>query len=356
VADSLDNSSTSNSLSGDSPLGDSSARNSSVGNASLDKSSTELRSDFHSMTQNGDSAMPKPQTARAATTSTEGASVDAAPDRTVDRAVDVAVGEQTSSISPHPFLSIILPAYNEEQRLPPTLVRVAEFLRKQPYTAEVLVVENGSTDRTVDVVRNFQAEGLLPDDPFEVHLLQSAKGKGNAIRHGIMAGRGEYLLISDTDLAVPIEEVNQFLPPALAENAYAIAIASREIEGAVRHGEPFYRHLMGRVFNTLVRLLAIPGIHDTQCGFKVFRRSTARRIFPLQRIEGWGFDVEVLYIAQKHGLPIVEVPVNWYYGQDSRVRPIHDTFTMIRDLIEIRRNGRAGHYDELIDDDMAGKD
>lgn len=257
------------------------------------------------------------------------------------------MADSTLSSSDEPFLSIILPAYNEEKRLPPTLQRIADYLRKQTYRSEILVVENGSRDRTVEVVREFQASAVQDEDPFQVHLLQTAKGKGNAIRHGILCARGEYLLISDTDLAVPIEELDKFLPPALGADAYAIAIASREVEGSVRHGEPFYRHLMGRVFNLLVRLLAIPDLHDTQCGFKVFHRAVARRIFPLQRIEGWGFDVEVLYIAQRHGFVVVEVPVDWYYGQDSRVRPFYDTFTMIRDLLEIRRSGRAGYYNQL---------
>ncbi|MEX1020729.1 MAG: dolichyl-phosphate beta-glucosyltransferase [Litorilinea sp.] len=247
-----------------------------------------------------------------------------------------------------PFLSIILPAYNEEKRLPPTLARIAAYLRSCDFASEILVVENGSTDRTAAVVEDFRANSVADEDPFRVHLLHSSKGKGNAIRHGILTGRGEYLLISDTDLAVPIEEVAHFLPPSLPAEAYDIAIASREVAGSVRHGEPFYRHLMGRVFNMLVRQLAIPGLHDTQCGFKVFHRTVARQIFPLQRVEGWGFDVEVLYIAQQHGMTVVEVPVNWYYGQDSRVRPFFDTFTMIRDLLEIRRNGRKGYYDRLV--------
>jgi dolichyl-phosphate beta-glucosyltransferase len=166
------------------------------------------------------------------------------------------------------------------------------------------------------------------------------------VKRGVLAGRGEYLLITDTDLAVPIEMAANFLPPALDKRDYAVAIASREIEGSVRYGEPAYRHLMGRVFNQLVRVLAVSGINDTQCGFKCFTRDAASFIFPRQRINGWGFDVELLYIAQRHGLPIVEVPVHWYYGADSRVRPIHDTLTMVRDLLEIRRNGRLGLYDQ----------
>jgi dolichyl-phosphate beta-glucosyltransferase len=245
----------------------------------------------------------------------------------------------------NPFLSIIIPALNEEKRLPPTLVRIADFLRHQPYQAEVLVVENGSTDDTSAVVEKFIAEQLRPDEPFEIRLLHSAKGKGNAVKHGVMAGRGDYLLITDTDLSVPIEETPRFLPPLLDLPRNGIAIASREVAGAVRHNEPSYRHIMGRVFNWLVRRLAVPGIHDTQCGFKCFGREAAQLVFPLQRIDGWGFDVELLYIAQRHGLPIVEVPINWYYREDSRVRPILDTVTMVGELMKIRRNGREGVYD-----------
>jgi dolichyl-phosphate beta-glucosyltransferase len=243
------------------------------------------------------------------------------------------------------FLTIILPAYNEETRLPPTLVRIAEFLRAQPYRAEVLVVENGSTDRTSAVVEEFVATQVRPDDPFEITLLHSPKGKGNAVRTGVLAGRGDYLLISDTDLSVPIEATPRFLPPQVEKSGYGIAIASREVPGAKRHGEPQYRHLMGRVFNFLVRRLAVVGINDTQCGFKCFSREAARRVFPLQRIDGWGFDVELLYIAQRHGIRIVEIPVDWYYRDESRVRPIHDTVTMVAELMRIRRNGRAGFYD-----------
>jgi dolichyl-phosphate beta-glucosyltransferase len=257
-----------------------------------------------------------------------------------------------------PFLSIIIPAYNEEKRLPPTLARIAEFLRGQRYPAEVLVVENGSTDRTSAVVEEFRAAHLTGDDLFDILLLHSAKGKGNAVKHGVVAARGDYLLVTDTDLAVPIDEAVRFLPPQLDARRYAIAIASRELKGAVRHDEPVYRHLMGRVFNLLVRWMAVPGIHDTQCGFKCFSREAAHRVFPLQRINGWGFDVELLTIAQHHGLGILELPVHWYYGADSRVRPIHDTVTMFMDLLQIRRNRRAGLYDHTpapLIDEVAGE-
>lgn len=246
----------------------------------------------------------------------------------------------------NPFLSIIIPAYNEEKRLPPNLVKIVDFLRHQPYQAEVLVVENGSVDLTSSVVETFIAEHVRDDDPFEMRLLHSAKGKGNAVKHGVDAARGDYLLITDTDLSVPIDETPRFLPPLLELPRTGIAIASREVPGSVRHNEPAYRHVMGRVFNWLVRQLAVPGIHDTQCGFKCFGREAAQRVFPLQRIDGWGFDVELLYIAQHHNLPVVEVPINWYYRDDSRVRPVLDTMTMVGELLKIRRNGRAGLYDD----------
>ena len=246
-----------------------------------------------------------------------------------------------------PFLSIIIPAYNEERRLPPTLQTIADFLRAQPYRAEVVVVENGSTDNTSQVVERFCAEQLLPDDSFVVTLLHSSPGKGAAVKHGMLAAHGDYLFICDADLAMPIEEIAKFLPPALKRNSFAIAIASREAAGAVRYDEPGYRHLMGRVFNWLVRVMAVPGIQDTQCGFKMFTREAAAIVFPLQRIDGWSFDVEVLYIARLYDLRLVEIPIRWYYQTDSRVRPFQDTLNMVRELLKIRRNGRKGLYARL---------
>ena len=254
-----------------------------------------------------------------------------------------------------PFLSIIIPAYNEERRLPPTLQTIADFLRAQPYRAEVVVVENGSIDNTSQVVERFCAEQLLPDDSFVVTLLHSAPGKGAAVKHGMLAAHGDYLFICDADLAMPIEEITKFLPPALKRNSFAIAIASREAAGAVRYAEPGYRHLMGRVFNWLVRVMAVPGIQDTQCGFKMFTREAAAIVFPLQRIDGWSFDVEVLYIARLYGLRLVEIPIRWYYQTDSRVRPFQDTLNMVRELLKIRRNGRKGLYTRLAPQTAVGE-
>lgn len=243
-----------------------------------------------------------------------------------------------------PFLSIIIPAYNEEARIQPTLQHIADFLRQQPYQSEVLVVENGSNDDTSGVVTRFCQTALDPADPFQVQLLHSSKGKGAAVKLGMLTAKGDYRVISDADLAVPIEEVTKFLPPGLDPRTFDIAIASREAPGAVRNGEPFYRHLMGRVFNFLVRFLAVPGIQDTQCGFKCFSKAATELVFPLQRIDGFGFDPEVLHIATRHGLHLVEIPVNWYYGHNSKVRPIQDTIDMVAELIKIRLNGRRGYY------------
>lgn len=243
------------------------------------------------------------------------------------------------------FLSIIIPAYNEERRLPPSLHKIAKFLREQPFQSEVLIVENGSKDDTSGAVQRFVADNVRPEDPFEVRLLHSAKGKGNAVKMGMLAGKGEFLFMCDADLAMPIEEISKFLPPLLPVRSYDIAIASREVEGAVRYDEPAYRHVMGRVFNFLVRLLAVPGVQDTQCGFKCFTYAAAQVVFPLQRIDGWGFDVESLYIGRRKGMRLIEVPIHWHYQSDSRIRPGADTINMVRELLKIRRYGDQGAYD-----------
>ncbi len=238
-----------------------------------------------------------------------------------------------------PFLSIIIPAHNEERRLPGSLEKIVAFLERQDYQAEVIVVDNGSRDNTSGVV-----EGFMARYPFISLIREERRGKGLAVKLGMLAARGEYLFLCDADLSMPIEEVAKFLPPQLED--YDVAIASREVEGARRYGEPPHRHLMGRVFNLIVRLLAVRGFQDTQCGFKCFRREVARDIFSRQTMEGWGFDVEVLFIAQKRGYRIVEVPINWYYMANSRVKPIRDSIRMFREVLQVRINDWRGVYDE----------
>jgi dolichyl-phosphate beta-glucosyltransferase len=234
--------------------------------------------------------------------------------------------------------SVIIPAWNEERRMPASLQRVVAFVGGQPYPIEVVVVDDGSDDATPTIVEQFAQQY-----PFIKLIRNPHGGKGAAVKTGVAQAEGQYLIISDTDLSVPIEEMSKFLPPML--DSYDLAIASREVAGARRINEPYYRHLMGRAYNLLVQMAAMPGIQDTQCGFKAFRREVAREVFPYQTIEGWGFDVEILFIARRFGYHIVEVPVTWYYGMESKVQPVKDTLGMIRDLWRVRRNGWRGLYD-----------
>lgn len=237
-----------------------------------------------------------------------------------------------------PFLSIIIPAHNEEKRLPATLKKIQAFLETQPYRAEVLVVENGSHDRTWEVAQSFTKEM-----PCLRAVHETQRGKGLAVRRGMLEARGEYRFFADADLSMPIEEVNRFIPPALP--TVEVAIASREAPGAVRYDEPAYRHLIGRIFNSMVRWTALPGLQDTQCGFKCFRGDVAERVFPLQTFPGMSFDVEVLFIARRMGYQIIEIPIPWYFDPDSRVRLIDDSLRMAIDLLTIQRNARRGLYD-----------
>lgn len=237
-----------------------------------------------------------------------------------------------------PFLSIVIPAHNEAARLPHSLTRIAAFQAAQPYQTELLIVENGSQDATLRVAQEYAAA----QDWVRVVSLAEA-GKGLAVREGMLAAQGEFRFICDADLSMPIEQVQRFLPPALANPQ--VVIATREGPGARRFNEPEYRHLVGRMFNLLVRVLALPGIQDSQCGFKLFSAEAAQRIFPLQTMNGWSFDVEVLYIARRMGYAIHEVPIDWYHERGSRVRLVRDSLRMFRDLLTIRRNGRRGLYD-----------
>ena len=237
-----------------------------------------------------------------------------------------------------PYLSIIIPAYNEANRLPPSLEKVDAFLRGQDYPAEVIVVENGSSDNTLSIAREIARK--MPNLRV-IH--EEQRGKGLAVKRGMLEAVGEYRFLCDADLSMPIDQVDRFLPPVL--NSSDVAIGSREVPGANRFDEPQYRHLIGRIFNTMVRWLLLPGLQDTQCGFKCFRGSVADEIFSLQRLDGMSFDAEVLFIARKKGYEIKEVPIDWYFDPDSRVRLVKDSLRMGWDLLKIRWCGLVGRYD-----------
>jgi len=232
-----------------------------------------------------------------------------------------------------PLLSIILPAHNEEPRLQRCLDSIEAFLATQRFRAEVLVVENGSHDKTLEIAKHF-AETRPWVRPMQV----ATRGKGQAVKAGMLAARGDFRFMCDVDLSMPIDEVVRFLPPHT--RGYDVAIATRQGEGAKRVGEPLYRYFMGRVHSTIVKLIAIRGFKDTQCGFKMFSRRAAEDLFRVQQIEGIGFDVELLLIARSRGYLIKQIPITWHYDPDSRIQLVNDSLRMLSDTWSIRRNLR----------------
>lgn len=250
--------------------------------------------------------------------------------------------------SSQPYLSVVIPAYNEASRLPSSLTTVMHYLEGCNYTYEVLVVDDGSDDDTADLV-----EQMGGDHPHVRAIRNPHRGKGFAVRTGMLAATGRFVLYSDADFSAPIEEVEKLLP--YLEGRFHIAIGSREGAGARRYDEPGYRHLMGRVFNTFVRLVALPQFKDTQCGFKAFRHDATQALFRSLHLYGdnaadvkgamvTGFDVEVLYLALKWGYRVKEVPVQWYYSAGTKVNPLKDTFRMIKDILRVRYNDLRGLY------------
>jgi dolichyl-phosphate beta-glucosyltransferase len=238
-----------------------------------------------------------------------------------------------------PLLSLVLPVYNEHDRLPRTLRILCKYLSRRRIAAEIIVVDDGSADDTAALVqRRMLAWPAL-------RLISTPhRGKGHAVRTGLLAAQGAYVCFCDADLSMPITELPKFLPPLRPD--IAVAIASREAPGAHRYGEPVHRHLLGRVFNLLVRTLALPGIQDSQCGFKCFHGEVARQLAAAQTLDGWGFDVELLYLARRWGYGVVEIPVEWRYAPSSRVSPLRDSWRMARDVLAVRRNAQAGRYDK----------
>jgi dolichyl-phosphate beta-glucosyltransferase len=236
----------------------------------------------------------------------------------------------------NPFLSIIIPARNEERCLSFSLEKIILFLNKQKFKTEVLVVVNDCTDKTMQIAVEFSRRCAA----IRV-ITEELPGKGRAVRKGMLAARGAYRFFTDADLSLPIDEVLRFLPP---EVDAPVVIASREVPGAMRYNEPFYRRVTGRVFNVLMRLVVLPGLYDSQCGFKMFRADAAEDLFSRQTLTGWSFDVELLCIAGARGYSIREVPVSLHYNSENNISILQESWPMLRDLFKIRRNKRQGLY------------
>ena len=234
-------------------------------------------------------------------------------------------------------VSIVIPAYNEERRLGATLATIASFLQTQPWGWEIRVVDDGSSDDTAGV-----AERFALGEPRVVVQREPHRGKGGAVKAGLMAATGDFRFICDADLSMPIEEIARFLPPVAPP--FDIAIGSREGLRARRIGEPMYRHLMGRIFNRGVQWLVLPGIEDSQCGFKMFTADAVRSVFPRVTVDGWAFDVEVLAIARAQRLRVVDVPIEWHYRAESRLNMMRDGWEMLKELVRIRLRAARGRY------------
>ena len=245
------------------------------------------------------------------------------------------------STPPSPLeLSIVVPAFNEEQRLPKSLESIAHYLKSRSLRAEVLVVDDGSTDATAKIVE--ASRSRLPG----LRLISNDRnhGKGFTVRRGMLEARGEIALFTDADLSTPIEEVDRFLA-LLRDNAYDGAIGSRAVDRSlIEIHQPALRERAGIIFNRIVRWTTGLPFQDTQCGFKAFRRVKSRPIFERQRTEGFGFDPEILFLAQREGLCIAEVPVRWRHNPATKVNMFRDSLRMFLDLLAIRWNAFLGRY------------
>ena len=231
-------------------------------------------------------------------------------------------------------LSVVIPAYNEEIRISRTIREIISYLNEQDYEWEIVVADDGSADATARLV----AEAA--DGDLRVRVLPlDHRGKGWAVKNGMLAAVGEFRLLCDADLSVPIARVERLLPPWAA--GVDVAVGSREAPGAARYGEPSRRHLMGRVFNAVVRRLASVGLADTQCGFKCFRAAAAEKLFARVTLDGFSYDVEVLHLARRSGMTVAEIGVDWYYREHSKVRPMRDALSMAMDLLRIRWRHRG---------------
>jgi len=250
--------------------------------------------------------------------------------------------EPPNTENKQPRLSLIIPAYNEAGRIEKTLRHVLQYFDGQDYNAEVVVVDDGSTDATSGVIRAFRTAYRTP---VRLHAFPVNRGKGAAVRAGMLeVAHGEYRLFFDADESTPIQEVEKLWP--LLEGGTPIVIGSRALpDSQVEVHQARYRESLGRIFNRIIRLFGLTAFVDTQCGFKVFSAEAAGEVFSRQTLEGFSFDVEILYIAAKHNIAIAEVPVRWRNNEASRVNPVTDSIRMFRDLLVIKYQDWKRRYD-----------
>ncbi len=239
--------------------------------------------------------------------------------------------------------SIVIPAYNESSRLRPTLDKLLAYVHEQNWDVEILVVNDGSKDDTAQVVREYgknHPEILLIENP-------GNRGKGYSVRNGMLHSRGDICLFTDADLSAPIEEAGKLLS-AINKGA-DVAMGSRWLNTELQtERQPLYRQAFGRIYNMVLRMVLGMKFVDTQCGFKAFRRSAVQRIFPLQKIERWGFDPEILFLAHRAGLRVDEVPVVWAHSEGTRLNPLRDGIKMFGEVLRIRWYAMTGAYDQSV--------
>jgi dolichyl-phosphate beta-glucosyltransferase len=242
--------------------------------------------------------------------------------------------------SPPLDLSIVIPAFNEERRLPKAIERIGSYLSARPLRTEIVVVDDGSSDATPKLIEGYR--GKYPN----LRLISNGtnRGKGFSVRHGVLEARGEIVLFTDADLSTPIEEADKLLA-ALREKGYDAAIGSRGMDSSlIEVHQSAFREQAGNLFNLLVRRIAGIEFSDTQCGFKAFRREGTAIIFEQQRIERFGFDPEILFLAKRHGLRVAEIPVRWSHDSATKVNVIGDGLRMFLELLVIRWNSLRGLY------------
>ena len=252
----------------------------------------------------------------------------------------MSIDQRSTTADRQPNYSIIIPAYNEGARLSTTLEKVLAHVAERGWNAEIIAVNDGSRDNTAEIIRGFA------DKNPRLQLLENPgnRGKGYSVRNGMLRAQGEILLFSDADLSSPIEEADKLF--AAINDGADIAIGSRWLRRDLQtQRQPLYRQFFGRIFNLMLRVTLGLNFKDTQCGFKAFTRRAVNTIFPLQRIERWGFDPELLYLAKKFGFKVAEVPVEWAHSEGTRISPLRDGTKMFQEMLKIRWNAICGRYE-----------